>query len=386
MKQAQKIKLIPLLSSNDGVHLTSYLENRGDTALLKKQLRKTLDMASNQLYQAMPPEDLIKFLQPLQKFYQDPTLLQKYSGNIGIFRKQQSLHILNIPSQVNSFSVLANSFHVKPLLKWMQLDREFFLLGAGHDGLYLYKGNQAHVEFLDRLPYQVIRGRFLHTADVDGQLTELGSRASLMQARHWLQDWLSVLSLNSKPKLFMSGHKATCQKLLEVLDYSEQHREPMQTVFSPKDFAETLSEIRLIMRRQSKQELSRIISMFHYEHIEDLALSNIYTIAEAAVKGKVKQLLVAEDVQIFGRLNPSNGELAIHPGDMDHQDDDLLDDISQTVLLKGGEVAVCARRDMPSQRPILALLDRDYQASQTLSARVYPDRRVPEQFSSHFAM
>jgi hypothetical protein len=41
---------------------------------------------------------------------------------------------------------------------------------------------------------------------------------------------------------------------------------------------------------------------------------------------------------------------------MDHEDDDVLDDLAQKVLLAGGEVVVVERDQIPEQRSILAVL------------------------------
>ena len=42
---------------------------------------------------------------------------------------------------------------------------------------------------------------------------------------------------------------------------------------------------------------------------------------------------------------------------MDHEDDDILDDLAQIVLSQGGEVIVASKNEIPKGRPILAILD-----------------------------
>jgi len=55
-------------------------------------------------------------------------------------------------------------------------------------------------------------------------------------------------------------------------------------------------------------------------------------------------------------MNLISGDLVIHPEHLDHEDDDLLDDIAQTVIQNGGEVIVAKRNEIPNRRPILAIL------------------------------
>ena len=71
----------------------------------------------------------------------------------------------------------------------------------------------------------------------------------------------------------------------------------------------------------------------------------------------MKKLIVASEIKIFGRLDKNTGGLAIHPFDLDHEDDDILDDLAQTVLASGGEVVVASKDDIPKGRPALAIVE-----------------------------
>ena len=86
---------------------------------------------------------------------------------------------------------------------------------------------------------------------------------------------------------------------------------------------------------------------------------NIFQIAKAAIKGKIKKLIIAEEVSIFGKVDWYSGDLSIHPSHTNHEDDDILDDLAQEVLSHGGEVLVLPREEIPENRTILALLEND---------------------------
>ncbi len=49
----------------------------------------------------------------------------------------------------------------------------------------------------------------------------------------------------------------------------------------------------------------------------------------------------------------------MHPIDLNHEDDCILDDLAQMVLSQGGEVVIAKRSEIPKGRPILAILDDD---------------------------
>jgi hypothetical protein len=91
----------------------------------------------------------------------------------------------------------------------------------------------------------------------------------------------------------------------------------------------------------------------------NLAQKNIFQIAKAAIQGRIRKLIVADEIRIFGKLDLKTGGMAIHPFDLDHEDDDILDDLAQTVLAQGGEVVLASRDEIPKGRPVLAILNHE---------------------------
>ena len=84
---------------------------------------------------------------------------------------------------------------------------------------------------------------------------------------------------------------------------------------------------------------------------------NIFQISKAVVQGRVRKLIVTDEISIFGKIDRNSGGVAIHPLDLDHEDDCILDDLAQMVLSQGGEVVIAKRDEIPKGRPILAILD-----------------------------
>jgi hypothetical protein len=81
------------------------------------------------------------------------------------------------------------------------------------------------------------------------------------------------------------------------------------------------------------EELNLAVKKNHaITYIEDIAVSAAY--------GKIKKLFVVENRQIWGAINKLTGEIFISPKQLNSHDDDILDDICQMVLMRGGEVVV----------------------------------------------
>ena len=74
------------------------------------------------------------------------------------------------------------------------------------------------------------------------------------------------------------------------------------------------------------------------------ALSDV---AKAAVDGRVATLLIEADRLIPGNINAADGALTLGQLD-DPTVDDLLDDLGELVLRKGGEVVIVPAERMPT--------------------------------------
>ena len=327
-----------ILESSEGIHLTAYLVNRHDVADLKVQLREVINEAYEWLYEAINEDERNKFLEPLDNLLKDASIFQDIKGHVGIFRKKDYFRILSIPVPVEKQCHVATSFHVKPLLRWMQIDREFMLLGFDNESAHLYLGNQTSLQKID----SILLPKFF----------EKDEKSFL-----WINDWILRLTRTTKPPLFLAGETSLADTFLNKLKYEGVVKTPLAKQFQEHRVNELTQVIRALLNQEAKKYLEKSLMEFRFAEEINLVKKNIFQIAKAAVRGRIKKLIIADGIQIFGQINKKTGGLAIHPFDLNHQDDDLLDDLAQTVLSAGGEVVVVPQEDIPKGRPILAILE-----------------------------
>lgn len=333
MLTSKKITLKPLFESADGIHLTAYLVNRGRFADLKLQLKETINQAYECLSPVLSSEELKKFLDPIDALLEDPRILKQMKANVGIFRNKDTFRVLNVPVNVEQTCQVATSFHIKPLLKWLQTDKEFLLLGLENDAAHLYWGSQESFKLIDSV--------------------------LLPETFTWLNDWISELTKQSKPKLFIAGEKSIVDSLSRSLKYKNIVKKTISDFYTKNNISQICSRIRELLKAESKVEVEKTLAEFRFAEEDHRARKNIFQISKAVVRGRVRKLVVSEEHSIFGKIDKESGGLQIHPFDLDHEDDDILDDLAQMVLSQGGEVIVASRDEMPKGRPILAILDDD---------------------------
>jgi len=354
---ASKMSVLkPLIESKEGQHLTAYLKNDQSVSSLQNQLRDTLDAAHEYLSPVINSETLVRFLAPINGLVRNPNLLSNLKGNVGIFRNEDSFRILSLPVAVEQTCVVANSFHVKPLLKWIQIDREFFLLGIDENSSTLFLGNQNSVQPVDSLIYPSAVQKHLSPSSYKGKMSLDQNGRKSEEITQWLNEWLFKLTRTNKPTLFMAGSHELSRSVQKHCRYKNKHKELLWPAYRHENATEVCFEIRSFLKKAVKKELE--LSLLEFYEAEDLNLGhkNIFQIARATVRGKVRKLIIADDISIFGKIDKNTGGLSIHPTHIDHEDDDLLDDLAQEVLAQGGEVVVASRDEIPKGRPILAIL------------------------------
>ncbi len=347
MIHSRELSLKSLISSNEGIHLTCYLQNQGCVENLKQQIYKSILKAKLVLKQAMPEDEQNKFLQPLTNLVHNPTMLNGFKSNIGIFRTADSFRIISIPNEVETITVVASSFHIKPLLRWLQTDREFLFLGIKKDAAFLYRGSNSQVKLVDTVLFPEPLSKDLHAKVKNIKMNE---------NTQWFSNWLYESSRKSSLPLFLAGEKPMIKFLNQNLSYYKLRKKPLSYSFSNNEVLDVVSQARHVLLNETNAKLDRALQEYKLATSLNLGQKNLIEIAKAAVMGKIKKLIVSDGMQIYGLLDKNTGKINIHPTHLNHQDDDLLDDIAQIVIERGGKVVVTSKDQLPKRRPILAIL------------------------------
>jgi len=83
------------------------------------------------------------------------------------------------------------------------------------------------------------------------------------------------------------------------------------------------------------------------------ATDNLDEMGRAVVAGRIQHLLLEENARVAGKLDPQSG--AVSFGE-DGGPSDVLDDLAEQTLLRGGETIVLPAARMPQKRPAIAAL------------------------------
>lgn len=108
------------------------------------------------------------------------------------------------------------------------------------------------------------------------------------------------------------------------------------------------------MEPQYLAKLANLTDKFGVAQSQQSGSSDLSDVAQAAVGGQVATLLLEADRVIPGVIDPGSG--AIRAADLKNPHvDDMLDDLAELVIARGGEVFVVPKDRMPSDSGLAAI-------------------------------
>ena len=273
-------------------------------------------------------------------------IIQKSNTSVVFVGNENFAGFLYVPFNVSDKVIVARSLHLKPILEWLIQDDSFYLITLSSKKCRLLRGDSFNLFELDSVELedneestkekkkiktlkliQAAEDRFYQYLKKDNRPIILGGVLELH--KYYLQ-------ANRDPDVI--GEKIIGN--LDKASFSVLHQECL----------DILNEMRA---NRKNQTMSKIKEQRAYGRV----LENLHEIAMAAIQGKVKSLLVANDVNVWGSINKATGDInSCTKKNISIPEDDVLDDLAEVVLARGGEVVICKQRDIPSAREAVALL------------------------------
>ncbi len=300
----------------------------------------------NSLRRAYPNREIRPLLEPFRALQDDREFWNHTLDGLAVFASPDSFRAYRLQRTVPALAVVADSVHVKPILRFVQSADRYQVLCLSRQEAKLYEGNR---DALD--PIDLAEG--IPRTSVEA----LGDSTDSKDVRFFRAVDRGVLEHHSRP----SGLALILVAMTENL---EHFRRVSQNPFLAADgvridpgslWPERLREyVWKVVLPQYLQRLAGLVDRFQEARAKQLASGDVSDIAAAAVANRVGTLLVAADQLVPGTLDPSSGRISFDELARPNVDD-LLDDLAELVLKKGGEVIVVPVESMPTQSGAAAI-------------------------------
>jgi Bacterial archaeo-eukaryotic release factor family 3 len=290
-------------------------------------------------------------------------------GAPGFFR------VYRLQRPVPEVVIVADSFHIKPLMRILQSADRYQVLGLNRREIKLFEGNRDAVDEIE--PAQAVPRTI--TDALGKELTEPPTLTSFSPSaggpaiRHGYGSKQDEVDIDSE-RFFRAVDRAVLEHhsrpsglpliLAALPEYHNLFRHVSQNPFLLSDgidihpdalLADALRERAWrVVEPQYLARLAGLVEEFGRAKSKGLGSDELAAVAEAAVIGRVATLLIDADRHVAGRIDEGSGR--IDYGDLAHPEiDDLLDDLGELVVKKGGQIVIVPAERMPARTGIAAI-------------------------------
>jgi hypothetical protein len=340
----------------------------------RSKLEGLVRRAREVLREKLRPGEVEEMLAPLEELRAKPAWYEQQEG-LAVFLAPEFHAAYPLPVEVPELFVAAESFHIRPLLRFVESNRHYFVLLLGKEHVGLFKGSAEGLVpvHIDGLPKSLVDA--LGEEDRERSVTyHFGARGGKNPI--YGGGGKSDSSRDEDDARFC---RAVDEKVWSVL--REEHA-PLVLAASEREAAlfRSLTRYRYVARetlgpdliREPKTEIHarawpivQAIGLASTEEVVDRydrlfsrgrSLDEVRAIAKFALEGRVSDLLLDRARNLWGHLDRASGEVALFGERRNDREEDVLDDIAEAVFLRGGHVWSVEATRMPTQSPVAAVL------------------------------
>lgn len=340
------------------------------------RFRNLVKQLAASLRKQYPARDIPALLRPFDALAEDRDFWNHAGDGLAVLGAPDFFRVYKLQRPVAELTVVADSFHAKPLMRIAQSADRYQILGLNRHAFKVFEGNR---DALVELPPI---GGMAQTADEwlgkDGDAREGAHRAYGQDGGGDVTRHGTDVKQDAEDRDTQQFFRAVDAAVLKhcsqpsgqplILAALPQHHHLFRAVSTNRSLiaeaidvdpdALSLDALRerawQVMQPHYLRRLAGLVESFGAAAAKGRGTDGLRAIAEAAVGGRVETLLIEAERLFPGHIDPTSG--AITTANLAHPDvDDVLDDLGEIVLRKSGEVIVVPAERMPTNTGVAAI-------------------------------
>lgn len=383
MKQIAAIQLTDLLTGQKPPCISLYQpthrnhpENQQDPI----RYRNLVAEMEASLRRKYPASEVRVLLEKFQALARDDRFWNHRTDGLAILASAEMFQIFELQHRVRELIVVADSYHLKPLLRAFQTPERFQVLALSRSEAKLYEGDRNTLD-----PVELTNVPSTITEALGAELTEqhltvasygagparaAGSGAPPSVHGHGDKKGEVDVDRDRFFRVVDRGileHHSRPSGLPLMLAALTEHHQPFRAIshnpFLMADGITTSSDSLSLKRLHAEawrvieptysRRLTELADNYRVARSRQLGSDDVAQVAEAATAGRVGTLLIEADRQIPGKIDPETGRVTTNEL-ADPEIDDMLDDLGELVLKMKGEVLVLPADRMPTGTGVAA--------------------------------
>ncbi len=337
---------------------------------LVKELRTSLEHT----YPAAETEQL---LQPFDALANDSEFWNHTLDGLAVLGGPGVFRALRVPQSVAELTVVADSFHTKPLRRFLQSSDRYQVLALSLDKIRMFEGNRHALDELDLVPgvpRSIVEALGAELTEPHQTVASYGGVGGASNRMHHSHGGKADEVDTDAERFFRAVDRAVLDHFskpsglpLILAALPEHHHLFYQVSQNPQLVPEglrvnpdslPLDQLRALawqaMEPRYHARLASLRDEFERVRAKSHGSEDLAQVAEASAAGRVGTLLIDVARQVPGRLDRNTGKVEL-ANPSDPHVDDLLDDLAELVADKGGVVLVIPTEQMPTRTGLAAI-------------------------------
>ncbi len=340
------------------------------------RFRNLLKSLEDSLQRRFPEGEVQPLLAPFRALAGDRNFWNHTLDGLAVLGAPGMFQVYQLQRPVAELAVVANSFHIKPLIRILQSADRYQVLGLNRQEIRLFEGNRDaldEVELAQDFPRTITEALGKDLTEPHITVSSHGTGAGGTPMRHGHGSKKDEVDIDTE-RFFRAVDRAILERYskpsglpLLLAALPEYHTLFRQISHNPllmhegiDTYPDALPLDALRERAWSAVEpryharLAKLVDEFLEAKAKGIGADTVAKISEAAVARRVATLLIEADRQVPGRINTETGGVELDSL-LEPDVDDLLDDVAEIVLKAGGHVVIVPAERMPTQTGIAAI-------------------------------
>jgi hypothetical protein len=251
---------------------------------------------------------------------------------------------------VHDYVAISDSFHLKPILPMLQKQTVFHVVTLTQNQVNLFVGDSTKLKELKR--YGELEGEAVEAVEA---VVSFQSPVRLRRFLHECQADICEMIKGSQGPVITVGSAYLRKVFAANSKIPHLLKEGINFRYSEGNLA-VLHRLSMTLADRFFQSRSLVLSNQYLAlQSRGKASHHLPEIAESIFMGRVAHILVSKDQALYGRLDRGTGKVISLKPKTDPIGDDVLCDLAQEVILRGGNAHVLPQSMMPTPSPVAAL-------------------------------
>lgn len=346
-------------------------DNQKDPILFKN-LTKEIEQALSKKYKKDQVQSL---MEPFEKIAMDLNFWKHAGEGLAIFATEGECIVYHLRRPVKELTIVAETFHIKPLIRVFQSADRYHLLGLNREEFALFEGNRygfERVEIDPGIPQtkQEALGTVETVPSLKAGAFSGPGNAPVFYGASSKQEIIDVDTerffryVDETVFKYYSNPMKLPLFLVALDEYHTPFRNISKNPYLQKEGIKisynAVSEDDLrdlaweIIEPIYLEKTKKLVDRFEAARAREKATDQIAEISRAAIANRVECILIEADRIYPGKIDRETGALVLSNSD-ESGVDDVLDDLAEIVYKNRGEVVVLPKERMPSDSGAAAI-------------------------------